>query len=131
MATPELLKAIQAGRSLKKTVTVDKSAPMIDGVKTSVSSSGGGGGGGGGGSSSGVGGGGIGTAIAGGGGPPQLGGLFAGGIPKLKPAGSNPAGTFCFMVIIRLHLLRLTIRSMGALHDMLVPALLAASHLNL
>ena|ERR1700733_14756081 len=94
MATPELLKSIQAGKSLRKTVTVDKSAPMIEGVKAPLGpggGSGGGSGGGGGGSSSG---GGIGAAMAGGGGPPQLGGLFAGGIPKLKPAGSGHARTF-------------------------------------
>lgn len=91
MASSDLLKQIQAGRALKKTVTVDKSKPLIEGVKTSVPGSGGGGGGGGGGASSGGGGGGgIGSAL-GGGGPPQLGGLFAGGMPKLKPAGSGPA----------------------------------------
>jgi WAS/WASL-interacting protein len=98
MASSELLKQIQAGRALKKTATVDKSKPMIDGVKTSVGGGGGGGGGpslggresGGGGS----GGGGIGAALGGGGGgPPQLAGLFAGGMPKLKPAGSSPART--------------------------------------
>jgi len=99
MATPELLKAIQAGKSLKKTVTVDKSAPVIEGVKVPLGPNGGGGGGGGGrgggsGGGGGGSGGGIGAAMAGGGGPPQLGGLFAGGIPKLRPAGSSPARTF-------------------------------------
>lgn len=91
MASSELLAQIQAGRALKKAVTVDKSAPAIDGVKTSVGGGGGGGGGGGRGGGGG-GGGGIGAALGGGGGgPPQLGGLFAGGMPKLKPAGSGPA----------------------------------------
>lgn len=88
MASSDLLAQIQAGRKLKKAVTVDKSAPAID-VKPS------GGGGRGGGlasapslpSSSGGG---------GGGGPPQLAGLFAGGMPKLKSAGQNAAGQ-CFL----------------------------------
>ena len=92
MATAELLKSIQAGKSLRKTVTVDKSAPVIDGVKVPLGPNGGGGSGGGGGG--GGSGGGIGAAMAGGGGPPQLGGLFAGGIPKLRPAGSSHARTF-------------------------------------
>ena len=92
MATPELLKAIQGGKSLKKTVTVDKSAPMIETVKTSLGPSASGGGGGAG--RGGGGGGGVGAAMAGSGGPPQLGGLFAGGIPKLKPAGSSPARAY-------------------------------------
>lgn len=90
MASSELLSQIQAGRKLKKAVTVDKSGPAIEGVKTSVGGGGGGGGGGGIGGGGG-GGGGIGSALGGGGGPPQLGGLFAGGMPKLKPAGSGPA----------------------------------------
>ena len=95
MASAELLKQIQGGKSLKKAVTNDRSGPVIDGKK-------GGGGGGGGGR---VGGTGIGSAgvpaVSGrsngasstpagsGGGPPQLGGLFAGGMPKLKPAAAT------------------------------------------
>lgn len=80
MASSDLLKQIQAGKSLKKTVTVDKSAPAIEKPK----------GGGGGGITSGMGGGGPPPAMSAAGGPPQLGGLFAGGMPKLKPAGSGP-----------------------------------------
>jgi hypothetical protein len=87
MASSALLSQIQSGRQLKKTVTHDRSAPLVDGVKPSIGASGGGGGGksalsnG----SSGAGGGGSGGA----GGPPQLGGLFAGGMPKLKPPSAN------------------------------------------
>ena len=77
-----LLKSIQQGKALKKTVTNDRSAPVVGGNKPSPAGGGGGGapamggqarqsfGGGGGG---------------GGGGPlPGIGGLFAGGMPKLK-----------------------------------------------
>jgi hypothetical protein len=80
MASSELLKQIQAGRQLKKAETKDRSAPVIEGSK----------------SGGGIGGGGVGhnastTTPAGSAGPPQLGGLFAGGMPKLKPAGSAGA----------------------------------------
>jgi WH2 motif len=81
MATSELLKQIQAGKNLKKAVTNDRSAPAVGGSKA------------GGGAIGGVGhsvptiaSAGAGSASAG---PPQIGGLFAGGIPKLKPAGSS------------------------------------------
>ena len=87
MASSELLKQIQAGARLKKAVTNDRSGPQVEGSKV------GGGGAVGGAShsasttSSSVGGMGM--------GPPQLAGLFAGGMPKLKPAGSSgPSLTF-------------------------------------
>ncbi|KAJ1188118.1 hypothetical protein NDU88_004883 [Pleurodeles waltl] len=79
-----LLSDIHKGRKLKKAVTVDKSAPLIEKPK----GSGGGGGGGGGGSLGGGGGGSSGPGFGGGGGP-GLGGLFQGGMPKLKSAGSR------------------------------------------
>lgn len=89
MASSALLAQIQQGRSLKKAATNDRSAPIVD---AGPKSSGGG---------RGIGG--IGGAISNGvgrpaassssgmapgaGGAPQLGGLFAGGMPKLKPSG--------------------------------------------
>ena len=79
MASSALLEQIQAGKKLKKAETKDRSSPIID-VKP---------------------GGGVGAIRAGGGAPSaaamagagagasQLGGLFAGGMPKLKPAGQS------------------------------------------
>lgn len=80
MASSELLQQIQAGKKLKKAQTNDRSAPVLDAPR-------GGGGGGGGGSVRAPAG-----PSGGGAGPPQLGGLFAGGMPKLKPAAQNKAG---------------------------------------
>ncbi len=80
MASSELLKQIQAGRQLKKAVTNDRSVPILEGSK-----GGGRGALGGAGQSAPT----IASAVAGSAGPPQIGGLFAGGIPKLRPAGSS------------------------------------------
>ncbi|TPX42152.1 hypothetical protein SeMB42_g05259 [Synchytrium endobioticum] len=94
-----LLKQIESGRKLKKAVTNDRSAPTVD----SKPKGGPGGGGGGGpihggpppsiGRSAGSS---IASAAAGappmGMGPPQLGGLFAGGMPALKKAGGATLG---------------------------------------
>jgi hypothetical protein len=106
MASADLLKQIQAGRSLKKAVTNDRSVPQVDGKKA------------GGGAGGRVGGAGIGSAAAptpaipgrsngahsasaaGGGGPPQLGGLFAGGMPKLKPAATNATSECSFLNLV-------------------------------
>jgi WH2 motif len=73
----ELLKQIQAGKKLKKADTSDRSAPVIDSSNLKPSSSA------------------PGVSAAGrsaAGGPPQLAGLFAGGMPKLKPAGQSNLG---------------------------------------
>lgn len=74
-----LLAQIQQGKRLRKAETNDRSAPIVDGAKPS---------GGGGVTRAGV----ASAPVTGAGGPPQLGGLFAGGIPKLKPAGQPPTG---------------------------------------
>ncbi|RIA84940.1 hypothetical protein C1645_831558 [Glomus cerebriforme] len=81
-----LLEDIQKGKKLKKSVTNDRSAPVIDGKKASVSSSSGGRAR----SSSASGGSnnvGINATTA-----PGIGGLFAGGIPKLKSRGGIDTG---------------------------------------
>ena len=84
MASSELLKQIQAGKKLKRAETNDRSAPQVDTPKSSGVSKGSGG------SPSSA----LLTSGGGfGGGPPQPGGLFAGGIPKLKPAGQSKLGT--------------------------------------
>jgi hypothetical protein len=98
MASAELLKQIQAGKGLKKTVTNDRSAPALDKPKGGGAGAIGGGGGptlsaGGGG-----GGGGGGAPVGLGAGPPQLGGLFANGMPKLKP----PTQTNASMSLIKI-----------------------------
>ncbi|NWH93783.1 WIPF1 protein, partial [Aegithalos caudatus] len=83
-----LLSDITKGKKLKKTVTNDRSAPILD--KPKGSGGGGGGGFGGGGSSGGFGGGSGGGF--GGSGPPGLGGLFQAGMPKLRCTASRDAG---------------------------------------
>lgn len=77
MASSALLQEIQAGKRLKKAQTNDRSAPLVADEKPksggrAISSAG---------ASAPIGGGGA--------GPPQLAGLFAGGMPKLKPAGQG------------------------------------------
>ncbi|KAL1437158.1 hypothetical protein MTO96_049143 [Rhipicephalus appendiculatus] len=77
-ATPDrsaLLSQIRGGATLKKAVTNDRSAPVIDGAKKGGSSS-----------SSSNGSGKLGA-------PPGLAGLFAGGMPRLRPTGNAASGT--------------------------------------
>ncbi|NWU63550.1 WIPF1 protein, partial [Pterocles burchelli] len=84
-----LLSDITKGKKLKKTVTNDRSAPILDKPKGPGGGGSGGFGGGGGGSSGGFGGGSGGSF--GGSGPPGLGGLFQAGMPKLRSAASRDA----------------------------------------
>jgi WH2 motif len=101
MASAELLKQIQSGRALKKAVTNDRSVPQIDAKKPGAGAGGRGGAGVGstattpgrsnGASSSPA------TAV---GGPPQLGGLFAGGMPKLKPAATTTTSKYSTMFLV-------------------------------
>uniref|UniRef100_A0A2K6UJA8 WAS/WASL interacting protein family member 1 n=1 Tax=Saimiri boliviensis boliviensis TaxID=39432 RepID=A0A2K6UJA8_SAIBB len=81
-----LLSDINKGKKLKKTVTNDRSAPILDKPK------GAGAGGGGGGSGFGGGSGGGGGGSFGGGGPPGLGGLFQAGMPKLRSTANRDNG---------------------------------------
>ena len=80
MASSELLKQIQAGKKLKRAETNDRSAPQVDTPRSSGGSKGSGAS-----PSS--------APLTSAGGPPQPGSLFAGGIPKLKPAGQSKLGT--------------------------------------
>ncbi|NWI84194.1 WIPF1 protein, partial [Dryoscopus gambensis] len=92
-----LLSDITKGKKLKKTVTNDRSAPILDKPKGSGGGGGGGFGGGGGGSGGSFGGGSGGSF--GGGGPPGLGGLFQAGMPKLRSAASRDAASGCHLLL--------------------------------
>lgn len=85
-----LLSSIRQGAKLKKTVTVDKSGPCIPGKVSSATNN-----------ASPVGNGvrsSPGLQNGGTAGPPGLAGLFAGGMPKLRPTGKL-AGNFEFFVL--------------------------------
>ena len=89
-----LLQSIQKGKALKKTVTNDRSSPLVGKTSNAPAPGGGGSGGpsrlGGGGG----GGGGGGASQENGGHPlPGIGGLFGEGFPKLRSAGQSGAGT--------------------------------------
>lgn len=86
MASSALLAEIQKGRNLKKAVTNDRSVPVVASTLKSTST-----GLGGTSSSQSMG---AGSAVGLGAGPPQLGNLFAGGIPKLKSSGTGLTGMY-------------------------------------